>query len=59
MVKQGEFVRWLVDRGAEVKHGAKHLKVYYHGKQTTVPRHPGKEIDKRLVQAIKKQLNLK
>lgn len=58
-MKQAEFVRWLVDQGVEVKQGTNHLKVYYKGKQTTVPRHPGKEIDNRFAKEIIKQLNLK
>jgi mRNA interferase HicA len=57
-VKQREFVKWLEDQGATIKDGSKHLKVYLNGKQTTVPRHPGKEISNDLVKAIKKQLNL-
>ncbi|MFK3741423.1 type II toxin-antitoxin system HicA family toxin [Massilia sp. TN1-12] len=58
-VKQTEFVRWLAEQGATFKQGTKHLKVYLNGKQTTVPRHPGKEIDDRFVREIKKQLNIK
>lgn len=58
-VKQTEFVRWLADQGATFKQGTKHLKVYLNGKQTTVPRHPGKEIDDRFIKEIKKQLDIK
>jgi mRNA interferase HicA len=58
-VKQTELVRWLAEQGATIKNGTKHLKVYLNGKQTTVPRHPGKEIDDRFVREIKKQLNIK
>ena len=58
-VKQAEFVKSLEAQGAIVKQGTKHLKVYLNGKQTTIPRHPGKEIDNRLAKEIKKQLNLK
>lgn len=58
-VKQTEFVRWLLDQGADIKNGTKHLKVYLNGKQTTVPRHPGKDFDDRFVREIKKQLNIK
>jgi len=58
-VKQTEFVRWLADQGATFKQGTKHLKVYLNGKQTTVPRHPGKEIDDRFAREIKKQLDIK
>lgn len=58
-MKQSEFVRWLVDQGAVVKNGTRHLKVRLNGKQTTVPRHPGKELDNDFVKEIKKQLNIK
>jgi mRNA interferase HicA len=58
-VKQSDFVRWLRDQGAEVQEGKKHLKVYLNGKQTTVPRHPGKEISNVFVRVIKKQLDIK
>ena len=58
-MKQTEFVRWLADQGATFKQGTKHLKVYLNGKQTTVPRHPGKEIDDRFIKEIKKQLDIK
>lgn len=58
-VKQSEFVKWLKDQEAVIKNGKKHLKVYLNGKQTTVPRHPGKEISNQFVEVIKKQLNIK
>jgi mRNA interferase HicA len=48
----------IQDQGATIKDGSKHLKVYLNGKQTTVPRHPGKEISNAFVKAIKKQLNI-
>jgi len=57
-VKQTEFVRWLRDQGAEIKDGTKHLKVYLNGKQTTVPRHPGKELSNTFIRVIKKQLDI-
>ena len=57
-MKQSEFVRWLKDQGAEIKNGTNHLKVYLNGKQTTVPRHPGKEIGNHFIRLIKKQLNI-
>jgi mRNA interferase HicA len=57
-VKQTELVRWLADKGATFKEGSKHTKVYLNGKQTTIPRHPGKEIDNDFVKEIKKQLNV-
>jgi mRNA interferase HicA len=58
-VKQTEFVRWLADQGAVFKQGKKHLKVYLNSKQTTVPRHPGKEIENDFIKEIKKQLDIK
>lgn len=58
-MKQSEFVRWLTDQGAVIRNGTKHLKVRLNGKQTTVPRHPGKEMDNDFVKEIKKQLNIK
>jgi mRNA interferase HicA len=57
-VKQTELVRWLREQGATFKDGTKHLKVYLKGKQTTVPRHPGKELDNDFVKEIKKQLDV-
>jgi mRNA interferase HicA len=58
-LKQAEFVKWLAEQGATFKQGGKHLKVYLNGKQTTIPRHPGKEIDNNFAKATKKQLDLK
>ena len=58
-VKQSEFVRWLKLKGATFKEGTNHLKVYLNGKQTILPRHPGKELKTGLVEGVKKQLNLK
>ncbi len=58
-MKQSEFRRWLEAQGVEVKQGSKHMKLYYKGKQSTLPRHPSQEIKKGLEHAIKKQLGLK
>jgi mRNA interferase HicA len=58
-MKQSEFVRWLSQQGATFQEGSNHLKVYLNGKQTTLPRHPAKELKTGLVEAVKKQLNLK
>lgn len=58
-MKQSEFVRWLKQNGATFKEGANHLKVYLNGKQSHLPRHPGKELKTGLVEGVKKQLNLK
>lgn len=57
-VKQREFVRWLERQGATFKDGSRHMKVYLNGRQTILPRHPGKEISNVMVLAIKKQLNI-
>lgn len=57
-MKQSEFRRWLESQGVEVKQGTNHLKLYYNGRQSVMPRHPGKEIGKSLRQAIIKQLAL-
>src|SRR5690606_11173122 len=46
-------------QGATFKEGTNHTKVYLNGKQTTLPRHRGKEIGEGLRQAILKQLGLK
>ena len=58
-MKQGEFKRWLEEQGARVEDGTNHWKVYYNGKQTTVPRHPSKELKEGTRRAILKQLGLK
>lgn len=58
-MKQSEFRRWLESQGVEVKQGTNHLKLYYRGKQSTMPRHPSKEIGEGLRRAIIKQLGLK
>ena len=58
-MKQSEFVRWLARNGATFKEGSKHLKVYCNGRQTILPRHPAKELKLVLVEAVKKQLDLK
>jgi len=43
-VKQSEFRRWLAEQGARFEEGANHTKIYLIGKQTTLPRHPSKEL---------------
>ncbi|ASW00515.1 mRNA interferase [Paraburkholderia aromaticivorans] len=58
-MKQEEFKRWLEEQGVVVENGKKHWKAYYNGKQTTVPRHPGKELKDGTRRAILKQLGLK
>lgn len=58
-MKQTEFKRFLAEQGATFKEGSNHLKVYLNGKQSTMPRHKGKEIGEGLRKAILKQLGLK
>lgn len=58
-MKQTEFVRWLKSQGVILKNGTNHLKAYYKGKQTSVDRHPGKELDDRYIKTVKKQLRMK
>lgn len=51
------FKRDLAARGATFGEGKKHTKVYYQGKQSTIPRH--KEIPDTLAKQIVKQLGIK
>ncbi|MFZ1006898.1 MAG: type II toxin-antitoxin system HicA family toxin [Candidatus Sulfotelmatobacter sp.] len=54
-----EFKRWLAAQGAVFKAGkGSHLKVYLNGRQSVLPMH-NSELKKGLVEAIKKQLDLK
>ena len=58
-MKQSEFLRWLIAQWVQVKDGTKHLKLYLNDRQSTLPRHPSKELPTGLVKGIKKQLGLK
>ncbi|MBW5843403.1 type II toxin-antitoxin system HicA family toxin [Yersinia kristensenii] len=58
-MKQSEFRRWLEAQGVETKNGTNHLKLYYKGKQSVMPRHPGKELGESLRKTIIKQLGIK
>lgn len=58
-MKISEFKRWLESQGVRVDGGTRHWKLYYNGKQTTLPRHPGKELKEGTRIAILKQLGLK
>ncbi|MCK2097722.1 type II toxin-antitoxin system HicA family toxin [Thauera aromatica] len=58
-MKQSEFVRWLRSQGVVIEHGKNHLKLYHNGEQTTLPRHPAKELKQPLVDGVKKKLKLK
>lgn len=58
-MKQSEFLRWLIAQGVVKEEGAKHIKLYYNGNQSTMPRQPSKEIKTGTAESIKKQLGLK
>lgn len=57
-MKLREFQRWLESQGVEITDGAKHLKLRLNGKRSTLPRHPGSELNELLRKAILKQLGL-
>lgn len=58
-MKSSEFKRWLAAQGAEFKPGkGSHLRVFLNGKVSVLPMH-NKELGIGLVQAIKRQLELK
>ncbi|MCY1303135.1 hypothetical protein D9M70_528290 [compost metagenome] len=57
-VKQSEFRRWLASQGAPFEDGAKHLRVYLNGRQSTLPPHLSHEIREGLRKAILKRLGL-
>jgi len=50
------FLRYLAALGARFEEGAKHTKVFYRGRQSTVPRH--REIPNLLAAKILKQLGI-
>ena len=54
-----QFRRWLAARDVQFVEGTKHTKLYFNGKQTTLPRHGSREISEGLRRAILKQLELK
>lgn len=58
-MKQSEFLRWLKEQGVIVENGKKHLKLYYNGKISRLPRHPSEELKTGLVEGVKKHLGLK
>lgn len=57
-MKQSEFRRWLESQGVRVEQGKRHAKLYFQGKQSTLPRHPSHEIGEGLRKEIIKQLGL-
>lgn len=54
-----QFRRWLAARDVQFAEGGKHTKLYFNGKQSTLPRHGSREISEGLRRAILKQLELK
>ena len=58
-MKQSEFVKWLKERGATFEERKNHLRVYYNGEMSHIPRHPAKELKTGMVEGVKKQLKLK
>ena len=58
-MKTSEFRRYLTSLGAKCVEGAKHTKVYFNGKQSTLPRHQSQELGEGLRKAILKQLGIK
>ncbi len=54
-----QFRRWLAAQGVAFVEGGKHAKLYYRGKQSTLPRHGSREISEGLRRAILRQLGLK
>lgn len=57
-MKTSEFRRWLKSQGVVMEEGAKHTKLYYQGKQTTMPRHAA-EMKEGTRKGIIKQLGIK
>jgi mRNA interferase HicA len=58
-MKISEFKRWLESQGVKVEGGTKHWKLYNNDKQSTLPRHPSKELKEGTRKAILKQLGMK
>lgn len=58
-MRQSEFLRWLIKQGVTTEDGKKHLKLFYNGKRSHLPRHPNTELKTGLVEGVKKQLGLK
>lgn len=57
-MKISEFKRWLEAQGVEVENGTRHWKLSYKGRQSTLPRHPSKELKEGTRRAILSQLGL-
>lgn len=58
-MKASELKRKLERLGCSVEDGTKHWIIYFQGRRTTVPRHPGKEIKTRTYYSILKELGIK
>lgn len=58
-MKTSEFKRWLAEQGVAMKEGTRHTKLYYQGRQTTLPRHGSKELKEGLRKGILNRLGLK
>ncbi|HGJ5856635.1 mRNA interferase (plasmid) [Arsenophonus nasoniae] len=58
-MKQSEFLKWLKSQGVKTENGKKHLRLYYKGKISHLPRHGSQELTTGLVEGVKKQLGLK
>ena len=56
-MKSSEFAKWLKSKGVTFKEGKMHTKLFFNGKQSTLPRHAA-EISEPLRKAIVKQLGL-
>ena len=57
-MKISEFKRWLEAQGVTITNGANHWKLNRNGKQSTLPRHPSKELKEGTRKAILKQLEM-
>jgi mRNA interferase HicA len=58
-MKSTEFRRWLAKQGVTFgTQTGSHLRLFYRGRQSVLPMH-SKDLGKGLVEAIKKQLDLK
>ncbi len=58
-MKFSEFRKWLQQRGVSFKEGKRHTKLYFVGRQCTLPRHGSREIGEGLRRAVLKQLDIK
>jgi mRNA interferase HicA len=58
-VTYSQLRRWLAAQGVAFVEGGKHTKLYFQGRQSTLPRHGSREISEGTRRAILKQLGLK